>query len=485
MGRARVAGARRARAKRPAGGARKRPARAKPDAARGPEHPAWRLPGLAFGALRHGILPSGLAAARTLRREGRAELHWKVLGDGLVRFLRHAGPLFTKLGQVLATRTDLLPEALCLRLESLYSEQPAMPPRELERTLRRAWGRRLPFRDFDRAPIAVGSVGQVHRARLADGAVAIVKVLRPGVRESIERDLALARSLLELWLGLPGRAHPGAGALLARALDDLGEACAREADLAQEADALREFARRFEKHPHVRVPRCFDALCSEHVLVMEELRGEPLAAWRRRARHEPEAARRIANLALGEILRQIFEDGRFHADPHAGNLLLLEDGRLGIVDLGLTGELAREDRRRIARAVRAFLARDADGLIAALLGFGTTPPDFAPEKFKEDVRKLVRTHGPRLAERLRGRAGGGAAEESSSLEAFVSALFALAHRHGIHVPPATTLLIKSLVTIEGVARSLHPELDLATAAVPVVLRSLAPGWLQRLLGARV
>jgi ubiquinone biosynthesis protein len=476
MGRARLAGARRARAK--------RPARPKAGAAQGPGHPAWRLPGLALGALRHGLLPAGLAAARTLRQEGRAELHWKVLGDGLVRFLRHSGPLFTKLGQVLATRTDLLPEALCLRLESLYSEQPAMQPRELERTLRRAWGRRLPFRDFDRQPIAVGSVGQVHRARLADGTAAIVKILRPGTRESIERDLALARSLLELWLGLPGRSVPGAGALLARALDDLGQACVREADLAQEAAALREFAQRFERHPHVRVPRCFEVLCSEHVLVMEELRGEPLAAWRRRARHEPEAARRIASLALGEILRQIFEDGRFHADPHAGNLLLLEDGRLGIVDLGLTGELTREDRRRIARAVRAFLGRDADGLIGALLGFGTTPPGFAREKFKEDVRNLVRSHGPRVAERLRGRAGGGPGEESGSLEAFVSALFALAHGHGIHVPPATTLLIKSLVTIEGVARSLHPELDLATAAVPVVLRSLAPGWLQRLLGAR-
>jgi ubiquinone biosynthesis protein len=447
-------------------------------------HAARGLPRLALGALRHGILPAGLAAARTLRREGFRELHWKILGDGLVRFLRHAGPVFTKLGQVLATRSDLLPESLCARLEALYAEQPAMRRAELQRALRRAYGRRSPLRRFESRPIGVGSVGQVHRARLASGERVIAKVLRPGIAAAIERDLALARSLLDLWLGRPGRARPGTREMLGRALDDLGRACVREADLVQEAQALRDFARRFDGHPHVRVPRCIDALSSEHVLVMEELRGEPLSAYRRRARRDPEAARRLANLALGEILRQIFEDGRFHADPHAGNLLVLEDGRLGLVDLGLTGELGREDRRRIARAVRAFLARDPDRLVSALLGFGTLPPDFADEIFRKEVIAVVAARGPRLVRRLRGRRDPGAADESSGLEDFVSELFAVAHRHGIAVPPATTLLIKSLVTIEGVARSLDPEIDLAAAAVPAVLRSLAPGWLQRLLRPR-
>jgi ubiquinone biosynthesis protein len=441
---------------------------------------------VALDALRHGVLPAGLATARTLRSEGVDGLHWKVLGDGLVRFLRHSGPLFTKLGQVLATRTDLLPAALCARLESLYSEQPPMRPAELARALRRAFGRKLPFPDFDRTPIAVGSVGQVHRARLAGGEAAIVKVLRPGVEERIERDVALARSLLDLWLGLPRRARPASRELLERSLEDLGRACAREADFAQEAAALREFAQRFARHPHVRVPRCFEALSSKHAVVMEELQGEPLSAYRRRAQEDPEAARRVASLALEEILRQIFEDGRFHADPHAGNLLVLPDGRLGLIDLGLTGELTREDRRRVARAARAFLARDAEGLVRALLGFGTLPPGFDAAAFERDVRRMVQGRAPHLVARLRGRGTriGESEDEPGSLEEFVGELFGLARSHGIHVPSSTLLLIKALVTIEGVARSLHPELDLAAAAVPVVLRSLAPRWLQRLIGAR-
>jgi ubiquinone biosynthesis protein len=460
------------------------------ESGRGEPRP-WRhvlqtLPRVALDALRHGVLPAGLATARTLRSEGLDELHWKVLGDGLVRFLRHSGPLFTKLGQILATRTDVLPAPLCARLESLYSEQPPMPPGELARALRRAFGRRRPFERFDRAPIAVGSVGQVHRARLRSGETVIVKLLRPGIEERIERDLALARSLLDLWLGLPRRVRPTSRELLARSLEDLGRACAREADLAQEAAALRDFAQRFARHPHVRVPRCFEEHSSKHAIVMEELQGEPLSAYRRRARSDPEAARRVANLALEEILRQIFEDGRFHADPHAGNLLVLADGRLGLVDLGLTGELTREDRRRIARAARAFLARDAEGLVRALLGFGTLPPGFDPAAFERDVGTIVRGRAPHLVARLRGR-GTGAAEgpdAASSLEEFVAELFGVARSHGIHVPSSTLLLIKALVTIEGVARSLHPELDLAAAAVPVVLRSLAPRWMQRLIRGR-
>jgi ubiquinone biosynthesis protein len=453
-------------------------------AAGGFSRAARSLPRFAFGALRHALLPAGPTAARTLWTEGWSELHWKVLGDGLVRFLRHSGPLLTKCGQILATRADLLPGTVCARLESLYCEQPPMRSVELQGALQSAFGQAHPFRRFDPEPIAVGSVGQVHRARLEGGEAAIVKLLRPGVEAQIARDLELARALLDLWLEGPWRPHPSSRALLVRVLDDLGRGCAREVDLALEARTLREFARRFEKNPKVCVPRCFESLCSQHALVMEELRGEPLSAYRRRAERDPDAARRIANLALEEILRQVFEDGHFHADPHAGNLLILEDGRLGLVDLGLTGELGRDDRRQIARAVKAFVARDADALIRALLAFGTLPPGFAEQEFTAEVRELVRGRAPGLAARLRGRGEGGESDDSNSLEEFVTALFALADRHGIHVNTSTTLLIKALVTIEGVARSLDPELDLAATAAPVVLRSLAPRWLQRWIGAR-
>jgi ubiquinone biosynthesis protein len=194
----------------------------------------------------------------------------------------------------------------------------------------------------------------------------------------------------------------------------------------------------------------------------------------------------VARLALTEILAQVFEDGRFHADPHAGNLLVLDDGRLGLIDLGLTGELSPEERRLIARAVRAFLSRDPDDVIQALLGLTTVPDDFDRAAFGEEITTVVRSRGRSVANRLKGNEGDAASEdeEPNALDAFVSELFAVAHQHGVHLPSSATLLIKSLVTIEGVARSLHPELDLAKAAAPVVVRALAPRWARWVFSAR-
>jgi ubiquinone biosynthesis protein len=442
---------------------------------------AQALPRFGKNAVRHGLLPVGFSAASTARREGLSDLHWKVVGDALVRFLQHCGPVFTKFGQILATRDDLLPAAVCARLEALYSQQPPMSARELERALHAAYGRRLPFQRFSGKPLAVGSIGQVHRARLG-GQPVIVKVIRPGAENQIARDLNVARVLLGLVLGLPGRRHSAVRQLLNRLLEDLGHGFAREVDLEHEARSLREFGRRYADHPHVKVPDVYEEFSCGHVLVMGELRGRPLSAWRRRAKTHPEQARRVADLALTEILKQIFEDGHFHGDPHAGNLLVLDDGRLGLIDLGLTGEFSHKDRRNIARAVRAFLARDPNRVIRALLAFGTPPSDFDPTCFRRDVLCVVEQYRGRLAGRILGTSGRG--ETSNPLEDFVGALFGVAFAHHVYVPQSATLLIKTLVTIEGVARSLDPELNLTATALPVVLRSLTPRWLRWAFGTR-
>jgi ubiquinone biosynthesis protein len=444
-------------------------------------------PRLAFTAVRYGVLPTPASTAFVMLREGPWALPSKAIGDALVRFAQHAGPLTTKVGQVLATRSDILPEAVCVRLEALYTRQPAMSRRQLDAALRAAFPRGLPFASFERQPIAVGSIGQVHRAALTSGGRVIVKLVRPGLARQIDRDLNGVELILDPLLQVPGFLSKATRLAVSRALRDLGAALRTEVDLRREAAALDDFGRRLRRNPRVCVPTVYREWCSEHVLVMEELTGEPLSAYRARAKAEPDAARRVADLALKEILTQVFEEGRFHADPHAGNLLVLPDGRLGLIDLGLTGESGEQDRTQIARAVRAFVAGDAETLTRALLGLGVPPPDFSEQAFRADVMAVVGRHETQVVAQMMGR-NGGAAGNGRGLETLVNDLFRVAYRHGLYVPTSTTLLIKAVVTIEGVARSLNPGLNVVAAALPIVLRSMRPKWLKwsfwREVGAR-
>jgi ubiquinone biosynthesis protein len=367
--------------------------------------------------------------------------------------------VFAKLGQVLATRTDLLPLRTCERLERLYSGQRPMSAAALRRVLRRAYPGGAPFARFDRRPLAVGTIGQIHRAVLPGDRRVVVKLVRPGIEAAIRRDLGALRTLADLCFSLLGPERAGLRALIARGLDDLAAGLELEPDLENEARAIEEFRAR-QRNPHIYIPQCYRELSSRHVLVLEELDGESLASLRERSARDPDTARRIAQLAFREILAQVFEDGRFHADPHGGNLLLLADGRLGLIDWGLTGTLGREERARLTRAARAVLARDSKLAIRTLLEFGVLDEAFDVEAFGRDVRMVLGQHVERPA--------------PARLEELASELLLVAQRHRVYLPRSTALLIKSLVTIEGVARSLDPELNVVSAALPVVLKALTP-----------
>ena len=434
------------------------------------------VPRLLGTAVRRGVVPAGLATVSTLRREGPTDLHWKACGDALVRFAEGAGPLLTKLGQILATREDLLPAALCRRLERLYAQQTPMSRRQLKRMLRRAHSKDSPFESFDWQPLAVGSIGQVHRARLRDSSPVVVKLLRPGIEVALKRDLRSARGLLKIFFRLAGQAAREGEVAAKRALDALASAFEREVDFEHEADTLEEFARRFEGNPRVCIPHCYREFSSAQMLVLEELRGVPLSALRDDRDAQRANARRAAEIALTEILSQIFREGYFHADPHAGNLLMLEDGRLGLIDLGLTGRLEDDERRTIARAVRALVARDVDGTLRLLLALGELSPDFDLDAFRDDIRAVLidQAHG------VLAQATGSNSEENGQvnrLECLVADLFRVTRRHGVWLPESTTLLIKTLVTIEGVARSLDPEINVVVKALPIIAKSLIPKWL--------
>ncbi len=237
-----------------------------------------------------GLVALGAGAVTGFAREGTRDLHWKAGGDALVQIFRSGGPALNKLGQLLATRTDVLPAAVCERLEALYDRQPAMTRAEVRRVLRRSFGRARPIVGLSRRPLAVGSVGQVHRARLRDGRRVVVKLLRPGMRDLMRRDLNALRTFVELYVGLHGRSRPELRELALKTLADFECGLEQETDFQHEAAALQEFGRRFAGSPRVCVPACHREWCTSEVLVIEELDGQPLSELRR---SDPDVARQL------------------------------------------------------------------------------------------------------------------------------------------------------------------------------------------------
>jgi ubiquinone biosynthesis protein len=435
------------------------------------------IPRLTWTALRFGVLPSPQRYLNVAREEGLSwNLPLKVFGDSTVKVFQESGPLFIKFGQILSTRDDLLPQVLCERLETLTRKQKAMPLAEREKVLAAAFQDGSPFVSIEHIPLGVGSIGEVYRAKLRNGEAVVVKILRPGIAAQIERDFQTLRTLVKTLFAMPRLKIKSYEFLIEQAITDLYEGIKTEANLLNEAQALMEFEKRFRESPHIKIPKCYWELSSPNVLVMEELKGKALADFRE-DEGQDYYSKRMANLALREILRQIFEDGRFHADPHGGNLLVLEDGRLGLIDLGLTGTFQDKDRKQIARALRAIAFKDADALVQAMLSFGIRPLDFNEAAFKEDILSLVRSY------RESALKSGGEAQER--LDLFVGQVFAKVREHRIHIPTSTTLLIKTLVTIEGLSKSLDPEIDIVKTALPIVLAAVAPRWLRWLPFERV
>lgn len=417
-----------------------------------------------------GLPRVGAQALKTLvmevsRNRNTTELPLVFLGEVIAGMCQNAGPVFIKLGQILATREDLLPSALCNRLSRLYDEQKPVPYRKIESILRAHYGQEWPFAMLEKKPLGVGSVGQVHAGRLHDNTEVVVKVIKPGVNRQIENDLEIFRSLMTL---IPEETRKQF-AMLERAFEDLREGFEKELNLEEEAKNLLAFKARCQKNRKIYVPDCYISLSSRDLLVMEKIEGTPIGKLDLSPDRDPEQRKEtkaIAKLILKEILGQVFEQGHFHGDPHAGNLILMPDGRIAFLDLGLTGNMTPEHRRALLQAVKALLSQNPDRAMECLLSFAVVPEQFDKQHFRERIAAIYRHHRHQSS--------------SESLERLVSALLKEAYKSGLYLPDSTTIFIKTVVTVEGVVKRLDPGLDLKATATSAVLTSGARALLRSL-----
>jgi ubiquinone biosynthesis protein len=398
----------------------------------------------------------GIRAARLLeRRQG---------GDGSAKLsaaLTRLGPSYVKFGQFLATRPDIVGVAAARDLERLQDRMPAFPREDAILIVEAALGRPLGevFASFGE-PVAAASIAQVHRARLHAGGEVAVKVVRPGVRERFARDLQAMRAAARLF----ERFAPEARRLRAQeVVETLARSVAIEMDLRLEAAALSELAENTRDDPGFRVPRPEWDLTARDVLTVEWIEGIRLSdlAAIEAAGHDRAA---LGRTVIQTFLRHAIRDGFFHADMHPGNLFVDAEGRLVAVDFGIMGRLGLKERRFLAEILLGFIRRDYRRVAEVHFEAGYVPPHHAVEDFAQAIRAIGEPIHDRRADEI-------------SMAKLLTLLFEITGLFDMATRTELVMLQKTMVVVEGVARTLDPRLDMWTTSEPVVR-----DWIERHLG---
>lgn len=390
------------------------------------------------------------------------------LGVRIRLALEELGPIFVKFGQAVSTRRDLLPPDLADELAKLQDRVPPFPAETAIGILEGSYGRPLTevFERFDREPFAAASIAQVHTASLPGGKEVVVKLLRPGVRQQIDEDLAVLYALADL----ANRYWRGARQF--RPLDLVAEyekTIIDELDLMREGANAAQLKRNFAGSDLLYVPDVYWEYCRPEVLVQERIYGVPISdmAALRAAGTNIE---RLAKNGVEIFFTQVFRHNFFHADMHPGNIFVQVDDpehpKYAAVDFGIVGTLSTEDKKYLAGNFMAFFDRDYHQIARLHLDSGWVPPDTRVDELESTVRTVCE---PIFSKPL----------EEISFAQVISRLFEAARRFDVEIQPQLLLLQKTLVNVEGLGRELYPRLDLWETARPVLRR-----WMDEQVGPR-
>src|SRR5215207_1838665 len=325
-----------------------------------------------------------LVVGRPRRRD--AERH-RLRAERLTSTLAELGPTFIKLAQVFAARADILPEPYLSAIATLTDQVPPLPPGVAERVVREELGRDVGqvFGRFEPEPLAAASLGQVHRATYA-GREVVVKVLRPGVEELVAEDLDVSfRILFLLNLLFPNHNTRGITAIVS----EFSKRIREELDFRDEARNAGLLRRNFQSEPRVVVPEVVAELVTRRVLVLEYVEGTRIDRLHERLASGELDLQRLVETVVDAYIKMMLEDGVFHADPHAGNLLVDPHGRLVLLDFGMVLQVERETRRRLVETALAAARQDVDGVINGFYELGILDPDVDRGTVRDAAQSLM------------------------------------------------------------------------------------------------
>ncbi len=389
-------------------------------------------------------------------------------GERIRMALVALGPIFVKVGQMLSTRRDLLPDDIASELAKLQDRVPPFPFAKakiiIESALLAPLGQH--FSEWDEEPLASASIAQVHAATLLSGEAVVIKVLRPHIHHIIDRDIDLLTTLAHLaeryWYNTRHFKPIQLVAEIAQTLHD-------ELDLMREGANASQLRRNFAGSTMLTVPIIYWDYCRESILVMERIYGIPI--------HDSEQLnragvnrRKLAERGIEIFFTQVFRDSFFHADLHPGNIFVNatdpENPTYIIVDFGIVGSLSQNDQRYLAENMIAFFKRDYQRVAELHIASGWLPPDTRIDQFEGAIRSVSE---PIFEKPLR----------TISFGQLLLRLFQVARRFNINIQPQLILLQKTLLSIEGLSRQLSPELDLWSSATPQIEK-----WLKNQVGLK-
>jgi len=368
------------------------------------------------------------------------------------------GPTFIKFGQVLACRPDMLPIEYSREFLKLTDSVAPFPSLESRKIIEEELKAPISsvYASFDDAPVAAASIAQVHRATLLDGDEVMVKVQRPNIERMIDRDISIMRWLAEL---MESRIPELAPYDMPGIVDEFARTIRRELDFFIEASNAMQLRKNFEHSAVLFVPRVYTDLSSKRVLVLEKVEGIRIDEYARLDREG--FSRKELALKGGEaFFKMVLKDGFFHADPHPGNIFVLADGRLGLVDFGIMGRVSEENMERFASIFLALANHDYDALVRQYVELGfvsetTVDIEKFQREMKEDLVELLEPYYIMQVKQI-------------DFGAYIDSVTRILLRHRLKLPSNLYLMDKSLITLEGILKQLDPEFNYFEAAKPYV-----------------
>ncbi|MFD3450119.1 ABC1 kinase family protein [Microbacteriaceae bacterium 4G12] len=404
--------------------------------------------GLSYLVYRLGLTNKSISEKELEEEEN---MNLRTIGVKLRMTLQELGPTFVKLGQIASTRRDLIPEEIIQELEKLQDQVSSFSFEQVRAIIEEELGGTLEslFQDFDEAPLATASIGQVHLAHLPTGEQVAIKIQRPDIINIVRTDLEILDDIAQLTEAKLSFTQPYQ---IRKMIEEISKSLLAELDYTIEGRNGERIAKQFLDQPDIHIPTIYWEYSTKKVLTMEYVQG--IKVNRVEELDELGYDRKLlAERITNAMLYQILIEGFFHGDPHPGNIYILPDHVISFIDFGMVGKLSEEMKYHLASIVIHLQRGNTKGIIHTFSSMGILPDDIDMKLLYEDIDEyLIKYYDIPLSKMSMGGA--------------ISDLFSVTYKHQIEIPVNFTILAKALLTIEGIVETLDPEFSVMTAAKP-------------------